>query len=88
MTVRDDAVMTPARAARALGISPQGVADHIKRGNLDTVTVGGVRFVTAASLARLDKRRKAVEELAGIDRRLERIKNAKARPAATEKGGA
>ena len=61
MTVRDDAVMTPARAARALGISPQGVADHIKRGNLDTVTVGGVRFVTAASVARLDKRRRAIE---------------------------
>ena len=61
MTVPADAVMTPARAARALKMTPQGVADHIKRGNLDTVTVGGVRFVTAASIARLDKRRKAIK---------------------------
>ena len=60
VTVPADAVLTPTRAARVLGMTPQGVADHIKRGNLDTVTVGGVRFVTAASLARLDKRRKAI----------------------------
>ena len=60
MTVPVDAVLTPTRAARVLGITPQGIADHIKRGNLDTVTVGGVRFVTSESLARLNRRRKAL----------------------------
>ena len=60
MTVPADAVLTPTRAARVLGITPQGIADHIKRGNLDTVTVGGVRFVTAESLARLNRLRKAL----------------------------
>jgi biotin operon repressor len=59
MGQQDGRLVRQADAARALGINRATVSHHIYHGGLTVETVGGVRFVTRASLTKLLRKRAA-----------------------------
>lgn len=55
-------LMRQSDAARALGVKPPTITTYIDNGSLTVEAVAGVRFVTRASVERLQRRRAAIAQ--------------------------